>query len=93
MLNLVHDDDATVTIKQKLDIARQLAKLDVNIIELDYPAAFKIDLEAVRLIVMEIQNMDGKGENDYMSIICGFAKCNEMDIDSALETAKFAKKI
>eukprot|EP01018_Ginkgo_biloba_P026311 Gb_22738 [translate_table: standard] len=39
---------ATMTSKEKLDVARQLAKLGVDIIEADFPIASPDDLEAVK---------------------------------------------
>ncbi|KAE8731866.1 2-isopropylmalate synthase 2 [Hibiscus syriacus] len=41
---------ATLTSKEKLDIARQLSKLGVDIIEAGFPAASKDDFEAVKTI-------------------------------------------
>ncbi|KAL1808029.1 hypothetical protein DCAR_0727428 [Daucus carota subsp. sativus] len=83
---------ATMTAKEKLDIARQLAKLGVDIIEAGFPAASDADLEAVRMIAMEIGNMGGEGENEYVPVICGLARCNKKDIDSAWEAVRFAKR-
>eukprot|EP00882_Tetradesmus_deserticola_P030808 GHRQ01034766.1.p1 GENE.GHRQ01034766.1~~GHRQ01034766.1.p1 ORF type:complete len:111 (-),score=47.75 GHRQ01034766.1:561-893(-) len=47
---------ATLTSKEKLDIARQLAKLGVDIIEAGFPIASPDDFEAVRAIAMEVGN-------------------------------------
>ncbi|KAF6143363.1 hypothetical protein GIB67_001307 [Kingdonia uniflora] len=81
---------ATMTSKQKLDIARQLAKLGVDIIEAGFPASSKDDLEAVKLIATEVGNtVDDDG---YVPVICGLARCNRSDIDAAWEGVKFAKR-
>lgn len=45
---------ATMTTKEKLDIARQLAKLGVDIIEAGFPASSEADLEAVKLIAQQV---------------------------------------
>lgn len=45
---------ATLTSKEKLDIAKQLAKLGVDIIEAGFPVASPDDFEAVRTIAMEV---------------------------------------
>lgn len=48
---------ASLTSKQKLGIAKQLAKLGVDIIEAGFPVASPDDFEAVRLIAQEVGNM------------------------------------
>lgn len=45
---------ATLTSKEKLDIARGLARLRVDIIEAGFPVASPDDFEAVRTIAMEV---------------------------------------
>ncbi|GJW50948.1 2-isopropylmalate synthase A-like protein [Tanacetum coccineum] len=49
-----------MTTKEKLDIARQLAKLGVDIIEAGFPASSQADLEAVKLIAIEVGNPAGE---------------------------------
>ncbi|PWA75189.1 2-isopropylmalate synthase B [Artemisia annua] len=49
-----------MTTKEKLDIARQLAKLGVDIIEAGFPASSEADLEAVKLIAIEVGNPSGE---------------------------------
>ncbi|KAK5839531.1 2-isopropylmalate synthase 2, chloroplastic-like [Gossypium arboreum] len=81
---------ATLTSKEKLDIARQLAKLGVDIIEAGFPAASKDDFEAVKTIAKEVGNaVDGNG---YVPVICGLSRCNEKDIKTAWEAVKYAKR-
>ncbi|XP_022735709.1 2-isopropylmalate synthase 2, chloroplastic-like isoform X2 [Durio zibethinus] len=81
---------ATLTSKEKLDIARQLAKLGVDIIEAGFPAASKDDFEAVKAIAKEVGNaVDEKG---YVPVICGLSRCNEKDIETAWEAVKYAKR-
>nr|GMD20757.1 2-isopropylmalate synthase B [Ipomoea batatas] len=79
---------ATMTTKEKLDVARQLAKLGVDIIEAGFPAASEADFEAVRLIAQEV----GNGEGEHVPVICGLSRCNQRDIDRAWEAVKDAKK-
>ncbi|XVF84454.1 hypothetical protein PTKIN_Ptkin17bG0038400 [Pterospermum kingtungense] len=81
---------ATMTSKEKLDIARQLAKLGVDIIEAGFPAASKDDFEAVRTIAKEVGN--AVDENGYVPVICGLSRCNEKDIKAAWEAVKYAKR-
>ena len=55
-----------MTIAEKLEVARFLARLGVDIIEAGFPAASPDDLEAVRRIAVEVGNpADGtKGAGD-----------------------------
>lgn len=78
-----------MTTKEKLDIARQLSKLGVDIIEAGFPASSEADLEAVRLIAIEVGNNGDK--NGHVPVICGLARCNKNDIDKAWEAVKGAK--
>jgi len=78
---------ATLTSTEKIDIARQLARLGVDIIEAGFPAASPDDLDAVRRIANEV----GRGaavrqwadENVKPPIICGLARASSDDIDKA----------
>ncbi|KAK6255337.1 hypothetical protein SCA6_016642 [Theobroma cacao] len=81
---------ATMTSKEKLDIARQLAKLGVDIIEAGFPAASKDDFEAVKTIAKEVGN--AVDEDGYVPVICGLSRCNEKDIKAAWEAVKYAKR-
>ncbi|KAI8537646.1 hypothetical protein RHMOL_Rhmol09G0040200 [Rhododendron molle] len=81
---------ASMTSKEKLDIARQLAKLGVDIIEAGFPAASKDDLEAVKMIAKGVGNE--VDENGYVPVICGLARCNKKDIDASWEAVKHAKR-
>ncbi|XP_054805204.1 2-isopropylmalate synthase 2, chloroplastic-like isoform X2 [Prosopis cineraria] len=81
---------ASMTSKEKIDIARQLAKLGVDIIEAGFPAASKDDFEAVKMIANEVGNaVDDEG---YVPVICGLSRCNEKDISTAWEAVKHAKR-
>ncbi|XP_028111087.1 2-isopropylmalate synthase A-like isoform X2 [Camellia sinensis] len=81
---------ATMTSKEKLDIARQLSKLGVDIIEAGFPAASNDDLEAVRVISQVVGN--SVDEDGFVPVICGLARCCKNDIDAAWEAIKFAKR-
>src|SRR5688572_14143499 len=48
---------ATMTTPEKIEVARQLARLGVDIIEAGYPAASPGDLEAVQLIGREVKGV------------------------------------
>ncbi|MDK1028577.1 MAG: 2-isopropylmalate synthase [Anaerolineae bacterium] len=95
---------ATMTSPEKLEIARNLARLGVDIIEAGFPAASPDDLEAVRLIsnkvgipsdgiVLPAQVSEAKGEKaTEVPIICGLARTIKSDIDKAWEAIKDAQK-
>jgi 2-isopropylmalate synthase len=54
---------ATMTSAEKLEVARSLARMGVDIIEAGFPAASPDDLEAVRRIAVEI-GRSAVGEKD-----------------------------
>lgn len=79
-----------MTSKEKLDVARQLAKLGVDIIEAGFPAASKDDFEAVKMIAQEVGN--AVDDDGYVPVICGLSRCNENDIRRAWDAVKYAKR-
>ncbi|PWA43708.1 aldolase-type TIM barrel [Artemisia annua] len=81
---------ASMTAKQKLDIAHQLAKLGVDIIEAGFPASNKADLETVKLIAREVGNATAN-DDGHIPVISGLARCNMNDVDKAWEAVKYAK--
>ena len=80
---------ATMTSSEKLEIARALAKLGVDVIEAGFPAASPDDLEAVRRIAREVGNPSDGSEP---LIICGLARATKNDIDKAWEGVRDAAK-
>ena len=78
---------ASLTSAEKLEIARQLAKLGVDIIEAGFPAASPDDIEAVRRIATEIGNTH---DGSRAPVIAGLARANKDDIDKAWEAVKHA---
>jgi len=76
---------ASLTSSEKLEIARQLARLGVDIIEAGFPAASPDDLEAVRQIATEIGTEDGPA-------IAGLARAHPRDIDKVWEAVEPAAK-
>jgi len=83
---------ATLTSAEKLEIARSLARLGVDIVEAGFPAASPDDLEAVRRIAIEVGNPpSGSSElSQPVPVICGLARANKADIDAAWEAVKHA---
>src|ERR1700712_3297683 len=67
---------------EKLEIAHQLARLGVDIIEAGFPIASPGDFESVQAIAREVHG----------PIICGLARCNTDDIDRAAKALKDASR-
>jgi 2-isopropylmalate synthase len=80
---------ATMTSAEKLEVARGLARMGVDVIEAGFPAASPDDLEAVRKIADEVGN---SAEGNATPIICGLARCTKNDIDKAWEAIKTASR-
>jgi len=76
---------ASLTSAEKLEIARQLARLGVDIIEAGFPAASPDDLLAVQRIAQEVGTPDGP-------VIAGLARAAQNDIDKAWEAVRPAAK-
>ncbi len=70
----------TLNIQEKLEIAKQLEKLNVDVIEAGFPASSPGDFEAVKLIA----------ENVRKPIICALSHASPQAIDKAWEAVKGA---
>lgn len=81
---------ATLTSKEKLDIAKQLSKLGVDIIEAGFPIASPDDFEAVRAIAMEVGN--DVHEDGYVPVICGLSRTKFADLERAWDAVRHAKR-
>ena len=73
---------ATLTMAEKLEIAKQLESLGVDIIEAGFPISSNGDFESVRAIAGSITK----------SVVCALARCTPKDIDRAGEAVKNAAK-
>ncbi len=83
---------ATMTSAEKLEVAHNLARLGVDIIEAGFPAASPDDLEAVRRIALEVGNPANAESDAKIPVIAGLARANKPDIDKAWEAVQGAKK-
>jgi 2-isopropylmalate synthase len=72
---------ATLNVDEKLAIARQLARLGVDVIEAGFPYSSPGDFEAVQRIAQAVGVEDGP-------IICGLARATRQDIQAAAEALK-----
>jgi len=82
---------ATMTSAEKLEVARSLARMGVDIIEAGFPAASPDDLEAVRRIAVEVGKPAVGEEDARVPVIAGLARANKSDIDKAWEGVKDAQ--
>ncbi|MBI4316628.1 MAG: 2-isopropylmalate synthase [Chloroflexi bacterium] len=82
---------ATMTSAEKLEVARALARMGVDIIEAGFPAASPDDLEAVRRIAVEVGSAT-HAPNGSLPAICGLARANKNDIDKAWEAVRHAAR-
>ena len=73
---------ASLNIKEKLEIARQLSLLQVDVIEAGFPVASPGDFQAVEQIAKEIRNAS----------IAGLARAHAKDIESAHRALEKAEK-
>src|SRR6476620_4722496 len=84
---------ATMTRTEKLEVARALSRLGVDVIEAGFPAASPDDLAAVR----SIAELVGSGVTDGRPspeppIICGLARAARGDIEKAWEAVRPAAR-
>lgn len=76
---------ATMNVAEKLAVAKQLARLKVDIIEAGFPFASPGDFEAVHTIASDVGTPDGP-------TICGLARATKGDIESAAKAVAPAAK-
>ncbi len=70
----------SMTLSEKLRVAKALSELNVDIIEAGFPAASPGDFESVREIA----------ERNFGPVICGLARCNPADIEKVYEAVRGA---
>src|SRR6266516_2622609 len=73
---------ATMTLEEKLQVADQLTRLNVDIIEAGFPAASPGDLASVREIAQRLRGV----------AVAGLARANTTDIDAAWEAVREAEQ-
>ena len=83
---------ATLTSAEKMEIARSLVRMGVDVIEAGFPAASPDDLEAVRRIAVEVGSSSSRGSQlaRPAPVICALARANRKDIDAAWEAVQHA---
>lgn len=71
---------ASMNLREKMEVARQLARLNIDVIEAGFPIISDGDFEAVSKIAAEVKG----------PVICGLARCIAKDIDAAGAAIKAA---
>lgn len=83
---------ATLNIEEKLEIARQLSRLGVDICEAGFPIASPGDFEAVRRIAEEVGPLTEGRKSGQPMVIAGLARAKKEDISRAYEAVKIAPR-
>ena len=73
---------ASLTMTEKLEVARQLVRLNVDVIEAGFPAASPGDWEAVNRIAQETKGV----------AVAGLARCRDGDPQRAVEAIRVAER-
>lgn len=73
---------ASLTVKEKLQIALALERLGVDVMEVGFPVSSQGDFESVQTIARHIKN----------SVVCGLSRAVFKDIDAAAEALKVAER-
>jgi 2-isopropylmalate synthase len=71
---------ASMTPDEKIIVAKQLAKLNIDIIEAGFPIASEGDFQAVKRIAKEVKGVE----------IAGLARANREDIERAYDAVKYS---
>ena len=72
----------SMNLEEKLEVARQLARLGVDVIEAGYPVSSPGDFEATREVARVVRG----------PVIAGLARANEKEIDAAWEALRPAER-
>lgn len=73
---------ASMNLAEKLEVAHALKELGVDVIEAGFPVASVGDFEAVQAISRQVEG----------PVICGLARCNDLDIDRAAAAVRDAAR-
>ncbi len=83
---------ATLNVEEKLEIARQLSRLGVDICEAGFPIASPGDFEAVRRIAEEVGPLTEGRRSGQPMVIAGLARAARDDITRAYDAVKGAPR-
>jgi 2-isopropylmalate synthase len=76
----------SMNVMEKLEMARQLARLNVDVIEAGFPISSEEDFESVREIARTVGQLEGAPS------ICGLSRVGLGDIDRCWEAVRYARR-
>ncbi len=71
---------------EKLEMARQLARLNVDVIEAGFPISSDEDFEATREVAKQVGTLEGA------PMVCGLSRVGLADIDRCWEAVRYARR-
>ncbi|KAI9106319.1 2-isopropylmalate synthase [Phlyctochytrium arcticum] len=80
----------TLTASEKVEIAKQLSRLGVDVCEAGFPIASQGDYEAVERIAKEVGPLSAGRRGGQPMVICGLARAVPADIQRAYDAVKHA---
>ncbi|KAJ3060746.1 hypothetical protein HDU98_003332 [Podochytrium sp. JEL0797] len=80
----------TLTTEEKIEIAKQLSRLGVDVCEAGFPIASPGDFEAVQRIAKEVGSIVGTRKSGKPMRIAGLARATETDIARCFDAVKHA---
>lgn len=82
----------TLTVEEKVEIAKQLSRLGVDVCEAGFPIASDGDFKAVKRIAKEVGHLTIGRPNGTPMVICGLARATKGDIQRAYDAIKSAPR-
>ncbi|KAI8911441.1 hypothetical protein BC831DRAFT_491665 [Entophlyctis helioformis] len=82
----------TLTVSEKLEIAKQLSRLGVDVCEAGFPIASDGDFEAVRRIAVEVGPLTAGRKTGTPMVICALARAVQTDIKRAFDAIRAAPR-
>jgi 2-isopropylmalate synthase len=76
----------SMNVVEKLEMARQLARLNVDVIEAGFPISSEEDFESVREIAKTV------GQLENAPSVCGLSRVGLADIDRCWEAVRYARR-
>lgn len=83
---------ATLNVEEKVEIARQLSRLGVDVCEAGFPIASPGDFEAVRRIAEEVGPLTEGRKDGKPMVIAGLSRADKEDIQRAYDAVKAAPR-
>ncbi|MCA9946352.1 MAG: 2-isopropylmalate synthase, partial [Anaerolineales bacterium] len=83
---------ATLNVEEKIEIAKQLSRLGVDVCEAGFPIASLGDFEAVRRIAEEVGPLLEGRKSGQPMVIAGLSRANREDIQRAYDAVKAAPR-